>query len=179
MNFHPIENSSDTAEIVVPILINWYHPQSVLDLGCNTGQWLKWFINNNINDVFGVDGENMLDEIQIPEHRFIIADLTKSSPDFPYLGEFDLLLCLEVAEHLQEQFADVLVDTCIKHSDIIFWSAATPGQGGYHHINEQPHEYWIEKFMKRGYKHRILINELPILPHDYYRKNAIEFIKEK
>ena len=37
MNFHPIENSSATAEIYVPILIDWYKPKSVLDLGCNVG----------------------------------------------------------------------------------------------------------------------------------------------
>lgn len=32
-------------------------------------------------------------------------------------------------------------------SDIIYFTAAGPCQGGVGHINEKPHEYWIEKFM--------------------------------
>jgi hypothetical protein len=31
------------------------------------------------------------------------------------------------------------------------FSAAVPGQGGEHHINEQPLEYWRRKFAQRGY----------------------------
>jgi hypothetical protein len=30
-------------------------------------------------------------------------------------------------------------------------SAATIGQGGLDHVNEQPHEYWIEKMERRGF----------------------------
>jgi len=174
LNFHPIENSSDTAEIIVPILIDWYNPKSVLDLGCNVGWWLHWFYRNRVTSILGIDGENMLSELKIPAHRFITADLTQP---INLEKRFDLLLCLEVAEHLEEQYADTLVQTCVNHSDTIFFSAATKGQGGYHHVNEQPHQYWIEKFAAHGYTHRMLDEILPVVPHDYYRKNAIEFKK--
>jgi SAM-dependent methyltransferase len=173
MNFHPIDNSSDTAEVIVPILIDWYNPKSVLDLGCNSGQWLKWFKKFGVYAV-GIDGDNMIPELVIPRHSFIVADLTK---EIDLKGKFDLVLCLEVAEHLEEQYADTLVDTSIRHSDTIFWSSATPNQGGWNHYNEQPLEYWIEKFKARGYEARLLKDELPQVPHDYYRKNAIEFKK--
>lgn len=176
MNFHPIENSRDTAEIIVPILIDWYQPKSVLDMGCNTGQWLKCFIDRGVEHIYGIDGANMIDELVIPYSHFAASDLTK--PLF-LSKRYDLLLCLEVAEHLDEQYADVLVETAIRHSDIIFWSAATPGQTGYNHVNERPHEYWIDKFTSKGYTARKLSEELPKVPHDYYRKNAIEFIKNK
>ena len=32
------------------------------------------------------------------------------------------------------------------------FSAAAPGQGGEHHINEQPYEYWHRLFAARGYE---------------------------
>lgn len=176
MNFHPIENSSDTAEVIVPILIDWYNPKSVLDLGCNTAQWLRSFRNNGVNETIGIDGDNMVDELQIPRRMFICADLTQ---DINLNRKFDLVLCLEVAEHLEEQYADTLVDTAVRHSDTIFWSSATVGQTGYHHVNEKPLEYWIEKFKARGYEARLLKDELPQVPHDYYRKNAIEFLRKK
>ena len=175
MIFHPVEDSSETAEIIVPILIERYKPKSVLDLGCNTGQWLKWFIHYGITDVIGVDGINMLSELVIPKDKFYPFDLTKPI----HSGKkFDLVLCLEVAEHLEEKYADILVDTATRHSDIIFWSAADVGQGGYNHVNEQPIEYWIEKFKARGYHWGGLKHKIPDIPHIYYKNNAIEFIKQ-
>jgi SAM-dependent methyltransferase len=176
MNFHPIENSTDTAKAIVPILIEWYNPASVLDLGCNTGAWLHQFIKNGVTDVMGVDGDNMLSELRLPEANFMVADLTIP---INLKRKYDLVLCLEVAEHLDQQYADVLIDTAINHSDNVFWSAATVGQTGYNHVNEQPLEYWIEKFNDRGYYGRCLADKLPEVTHDYYRKNAIEFIKVK
>lgn len=174
MIFHPVENSSETAEIIVPFLINRYKPKSVLDLGCNTGQWLKWFIHHGVADVIGIDGENMIPELVIPETKYSPQDLRNEF----YLGrKFDLVLCLEVAEHLEQEYADVLVGTATMHSDIIFWSAANVGQGGYNHVNEQPMEYWIKKFNKKGFYANGLKNVLPDIPHIYYKNNAIEFIK--
>jgi hypothetical protein len=172
LNFHPVENSSDTAEIIVPKLIEMYNPQSVIDLGCNVGWWLYWFNIGAVEDVLGIDGDNMREKMILLKEEFISRDLTK-----PLIlhRKFDLCLCLEVAEHLEEKYADTLVKTCVTHSDTIFWSAARPGQGGYHHVNEQEPEYWIEKFAFYGYRHRLLADVLPVVPHDYYRKNAIEF----
>jgi hypothetical protein len=37
------------------------------------------------------------------------------------------------------------------HGSLVLFSAAVPGQGGEHHINEQTLEYWREKFRYRGY----------------------------
>ena len=174
MEFHPTENSIDTAKVVVPLLMDWYKPKSVLDLGCNIGAWLSVFIDNGVTDVIGVDGDNMQSELLIPLDNFMVRDLTLP---LTYCGKFDLTICLEVAEHLEEQYADTLVDSAVSTSNTIFWSAASPGQGGYNHVNEQPNEYWIEKFKQRGYGYKLLKDILPILPHDYYRNNAIEFKK--
>ena len=175
MNFHPIENSSDTAQLYVPILMDMYKPKKVLDLGCNVGWWLHWFMKSGVKDIMGIDGDNMLQGLKIPKNNYIVADLTK--PLYLY-KKFDLLICIEVAEHLDEKYADILIKNIVMHSNTVFWSAASPNQGGYHHVNEQPMEYWIKKFEKHGYKARILCDVLPVAPHDYYRKNAIEFIKK-
>jgi hypothetical protein len=47
--------------------------------------------------------------------------------------------------------AEVFVDNLCRHSDVIVFSAAVPGQGGEMHVNEQPLEYWRRKFHARGY----------------------------
>ncbi len=61
-------------------------------------------------------------------------------------------MSFEVAEHLEEQFADVFIDNITKLSDVVVFSAAIPQQGGTHHVNEQWASYWTEKFRKKGYK---------------------------
>lgn len=174
LNFHPIENSADTARLYVPELIKMYNPKSVLDLGCNVGRWLHVFMQLGIDNVIGVDGDNMIPQLTIPATHFYAADLTQP---ISFNRRFDLVLCLEVAEHLDAKFADLIVSHCVNLSDTVFWSAASPGQGGYNHVNEQEPAYWIEKFKAHGYSYKMLHNILPPAPHDYYRKNAIEFKK--
>lgn len=132
MNFHPIENSGDTARLYVPELIKMYNPQSVVDLGCNVGWWLHTFMQSGVDDVLGIDGINMIDELTIPLYKFKPADLTRR---LPYTRKFDIALCLEVAEHLPITSASKIVKHCTNFSDTVFWSAASPGQGGYKHIN--------------------------------------------
>jgi hypothetical protein len=70
------------------------------------------------------------------------------------LAAFDVAICLEVAEHLHKHFADSLVSLLASLSPTIIFSAAVPGQGGgADHVNEQPNEYWIEKFQQAGFLH--------------------------
>ena len=64
---------------------------------------------------------------------------------------FDLVVCLEVAEHIPEESADVLCDTIAKHcGGILIFTAALPGQGGHGHCNLQPFEYWQSRLEARG-----------------------------
>ena len=66
--------------------------------------------------------------------------------------KFDLAICLEVAEHLPESSAEGLIQSIVKHADVIMFSAALPGQGGQNHINEQWPHYWQALFEKYDYE---------------------------
>jgi hypothetical protein len=43
------------------------------------------------------------------------------------------------------------VESLTRHGDTILFSAAIPGQGGTHHINEQFPEYWAAVFRQKGF----------------------------
>jgi hypothetical protein len=62
---------------------------------------------------------------------------------------------MEVAEHLPASCAERYLDLLCGAGDRIIFTAATPGQGGSDHVNEQPHEYWISKFVARGFSHEV------------------------
>jgi hypothetical protein len=58
---------------------------------------------------------------------------------------------MEVAEHLPRGSAESLVVLLTAIAPAILFSAALPGQGGLHHINEQPTRFWRALFEKRGF----------------------------
>jgi SAM-dependent methyltransferase len=143
-----IHNLSAPREIV-PMVLDYVKPSSVLDVGCGTGTWLKVFEERGVADYQGVDGAH-LDRslLKIPTDRFLTCDLNQP---FSLNRTFDLVLSLEVAEHLDERYADGHVETLVNHGRAILFSAAIPGQGGQYHVNEQWPEYWQAKFKKHGY----------------------------
>ena len=67
-------------------------------------------------------------------------------------GKFDLVICLEVIEHLPKiDVENVLINTLTFHTkDLLLLSAAEPGQEGTGHINLQPKSYWVKKIEARG-----------------------------
>ena len=143
-----IHNLSAPRE-VVPLVIQLVNPKSVLDVGCGTGIWLKVFEEQGMLDYIGVDGSHLsIDMLKIPARNFLVQDLRE-----PFLldRKFDLVISLEVAEHLEEQYAQQFVRTLISHGDTILFSAAIPGQGGQNHLNEQWPEYWQKKFEEHGF----------------------------
>jgi hypothetical protein len=86
----------------------------------------------------------------------------------------DLVVCLEVAEHLPPEAAPVLVDTLCRHGKRILFSAAPPGQGGTGHLNEQPPAYWAELFARHGYRYQDIVrHRLSPEVSPWYRHNTV------
>ena len=124
-------------------------PRGIIDVGCGNGSWLSAVKELGVKEVLGIDGIYVGDkEIKVDKSEFLKKDLTIG---FDLKKRFDLAISLEVAEHLPENKSDTIVDILVKHSDVILFSAAIPGQGGQYHFNEQWPEYWNKKFRDRGY----------------------------
>lgn len=155
-------------------------PPSYLDLGSGTGAMV------NLARKLGVDAYGV-DVINGPEHWFITADLGTpvrlvqhrlngerlfnyhelSSVVRPYVEQeptFDLITCLEVAEHLPLDAHDTLCDTIVWHlrpapepgvsSGLLLFSAAPPGQRGEHHVGTRPAHEWRSMLHERGLSYR-------------------------
>lgn len=135
--------------IIVPYLVKTFNPASVIDIGCGIGTFLHCFKESGINKVLGVDGSWVnREQLFIDNSEFLEADLEKP---LDLNRKFDLVLCLEVVEHLKESSADTIIKNLVSLGNTIIFSAAVPNQGGQNHLNEQNFSYWQEKFAKHGY----------------------------
>ena len=145
------DTSSPSAAVIVPMIIELIHASSVLDVGCGRGAWLRAFLANGIDTVVGLDGDYIKPEtLLIPADRFRPTDLG-SKFEIP-AQHFDLVTCLEVAEHLPERHSKYLVSKLVSAAPHVLFSAAPPGQWGGGHINCKPLSYWRRLFEEFGFK---------------------------
>src|SRR5579871_2089663 len=142
--------SLSSAQVIVPLVMALVRPVSVIDVGCGVGTWLSIFAGLGVSDVYGVDGPYVdQNQLFIPRENFLPADLTQA---FSCPRKFDLVVCLEVAEHLPSTASSTLIDTLTSLGPVLLFSAAIPFQGGTNHINEQWPEYWAALFAERGFE---------------------------
>jgi len=141
--------SRQSAEAMLPIVLDLIAPRSIVDLGCATGEWLAVAKRHGVREVLGIDLARVPDALmELAAGEFLAADLTEP---LHVDRRFDLALVLEVAEHVPAEYADVLLDSVVRLSPAILFSAAIPHQGGTGHVNEQWQAHWRRRFDSRGY----------------------------
>jgi SAM-dependent methyltransferase len=152
---------------------------SVLDVGCGRGAWLREWQQAGVEITHGVDGPYVRQEsLLIPAEDFIAVDLSQS---FDLNRRYSLVTSLEVAEHLPTDCSETFVSSLVRHADMVLFSAATPGQGGEHHVNERRLSYWQAIFKTKGYDaydavRPVFRNEKSIEP--WYRYNTVIYANE-
>lgn len=158
-----------SAAVIVPLVCDLLDPRYVADVGCGEGWFSRQFAENGCavtavdRTLGGIDGVTLVDRTEgsvtflqgdlvngdawayalaSVEPARVVARPTVGERGFPY----DLVVCLEVAEHLAAGAADAFVATLCALAPVVLFSAAVPGQGGHGHVNEQWPAYWASRF---------------------------------
>lgn len=137
------------ALVMADALVSVFQPSSVLDAGCGSGELLEALQSMGIS-AMGLEVSRAALEICKKKGLDVRqCDLARDSwvPERKY----DLVVSFEVAEHLPEKTAGHYVEMLTQAGQVCVISAAPPGQTGEGHVNEQPREYWVDKFQKRGW----------------------------
>jgi hypothetical protein len=170
--------SAFAARKIVSAMLSIMPIRSVIDIGCARGAWLRAWREQGVDEIVGVDGDYVdRGKLEIDPACFVAADLAAA---FNHGHGFDLAQSLEVAEHLPASRAASFVSDLVAHAPVVLFSAAPPGQGGEHHVNEQPGAYWQKLF---GDHHYAAIDCLrPLLIREtgvpaWYRYNIVVYVR--
>ncbi|WP_065331823.1 methyltransferase domain-containing protein [Tritonibacter mobilis] len=136
-------------EAPIRYAIERFSPRSVLDLGCGNGLYPALYTHLGVEDVQGVDGIQQ-EATVLNEKSYTVADLQHPLD----LGrKYDLVVCLEVLEHLDAEVSDTLFDSIERHAKgKILFSVAEPGQPGNGHINCKKVSEVLAQWAKRGWQ---------------------------
>jgi len=115
-------------------------PTTLLDIGCGPGHFLDSFRDQGINAI-GIEPDTRATNAHIK--NMSLFDLTDEIAD--------VVLCLEVAEHIpHEQENEVVSKVASTVGKTLIWTAAALGQGGVGHINCKNKQEWADKLTAAG-----------------------------
>ncbi len=141
-------------KLIVDFIMKNINPdiKSVIDYGCGAGWFLYYFKKDyNIKDITGIEPNKHSIEVSDELIKKNIKHIDLSIKDLNIEKRFDLSLCIEVIEHIDKKFENIVIDNITSNSNLLIFSAAYPGQGGYGHINENEFEYWINKLKNKNF----------------------------
>jgi SAM-dependent methyltransferase len=166
-----------SAENILPFLYDRLKFNTIADFGCGIGCWALVAKKQFNTKVIGIDFHDST-YLLLNKNEYTYADLTKPIS----LGRsFDLVISLEVAEHIEESNSNTFLDNLCSAGRRILFSAAFPEQGGIGHVNEKPLSYWAEQFARRGYLTLDVIRPYFWDCEDvdiWYRNNSILIVEE-
>jgi len=117
---------------------------SIVDIGCGDGSYTRHLIENGF-DCVGYDGSPLTPELS--SGLCGVKDFSEPVN----IGRFDIVLSLEVGEHIPAPYEEIFIDNiCKAAKQFIILSWAVPGQGGTGHVNCRGNDYIINKIQERG-----------------------------
>jgi len=118
---------------------------TIADIGCGDGSYTSTLLGAGFM-AFGFDGSPLTTELT----NGFCKQVDFSYPQ--YIGRYDLVLSLEVGEHIPKEYEQAFIDNiCRTAIRYVCLSWATPGQGGTGHVNCQWNGYVVDEMKKRGF----------------------------
>ena len=173
-----VHNDCVSAGFLLP---KYYYIKSAYDFGCGIGSFLQGIkIQNSNIKVTGF-------EIGVDAKKYINKTIRRNIKtgvnvfELEGLKRRNLSICLEVAEHIDPENSEKLVNLiCESTNKYIIFSAAPAEQDGLGHINCHDKQYWIDLFKKHDWDYdELRTNNLLNLWHfipEYYLNNIMVFV---
>lgn len=154
-------------------IIATFPVSTAIDIGCGKGDYVKAIREAGIS-CQGFDGSPRTPEFS--DGMCGVKDFSEPQD----IGMFDLVVCLEVGEHIPAKYEQVFIDNiCRVSREYICLSWAIVGQGGTGHVNCRNNGYVINEMRNRGFvidwEHTEYLREKSTLP--WFRNTIMVFEK--
>ncbi len=122
-------------------------PKTVLDAGCAIGLLVETLAARGI-DATGLDiSDYAISQVAgAARGRCRVASLTDQLPQ-----RYDLIVCIEVLEHMSLDEARAALSNICRHTDDVMFSSSPQDYGEATHLNVQPPDVWAEWFAREGF----------------------------
>lgn len=148
--------------------------RSMIDIGCGEGHATRYFRDLGCS-VLGIDGSLQAKRDSLIPDQHVTHDFT----DGPYhpSTDFDLAWSCEFVEHVEERYLNNFLETFSYSRGYLMMTFASPGQPGFHHVNCQRKDYWIEKVESTGFRFNPALTETTrsISSQGHYKKCGLFF----
>ncbi len=128
-------------------IIEEINPETILDAGCAMGFLVEGFRRRGVK-AYGVD----ISEYAIANvHQDIKPYCQVASITEPFAQKYNLIVSIEVLEHLPKSDAEKAVANLCQHANDILFSSTPFDYKEITHFNVQPPEYWAEQFARHNF----------------------------
>lgn len=133
--------------MVADRIITDLEPRSVLDAGCAMGLLVESLRDRGV-EAYGIDiSEYAIERVREDVRPFCrVASVTQDLD-----RDYDLIVCVEVLEHLEPADAELAVDNFCRHSRQVLFSSSPLEFREETHYNVRPPEYWARVFARHGF----------------------------
>ena len=143
--------TAQSATAICNSIVQSLHPSSLIDVGCGTGVLIERLQEQGVR-VKGLElAEAALNLCRARQLDVIKFDVCTDRLPAEFANA-DVAVSMSVGQQLSEAFVDHYVDLLCQIAPTVVFSSGTPGRGDRKPLNEQPHQYWIDKFAEREYR---------------------------
>ncbi len=128
-------------------LVDVFPRDRICDLGCGPGKYVS-FLRERQVECDGFDGNP-----NTPEVTGGTCGVLDLSEPIQLEREYDVIISLEVAEHIPRKYQDAYLANLTAHAKhwlVMSW--AVPGQAGDGHVNNRPNTFAVWKIQQLGFQ---------------------------
>jgi SAM-dependent methyltransferase len=132
---------------IADYIVSDLQPRTVLDAGCAMGFLVEKLRERDVS-AFGIDvSAYAIQQV----HESVRPYCQTASITEPLPQHYDLIINIEVMEHLTTFQARSAITNLCRHTDQILFSSTPVDYREVTHLNVHPPEYWAELFAREGF----------------------------
>ncbi|MFK3664695.1 class I SAM-dependent methyltransferase [Ochrobactrum teleogrylli] len=146
---------------IVDQLVRSIRPRTVLDAGCALGMIVEALWDRGV-EAKGIDISDFAINNVRPDMR---EHCTVGSLTAPIDGQYDLIVCIEVLEHMPAEDAKIAIMNFASATNSVLFSSTPHDFEEVTHVNVRPTLSWLKQFMEAGLVPDLTYDASYITPH--------------